>query len=64
MHPPLVEEVEEVAEEVAEEVVEEAEDKRTLQQPPASDSAETLQRYSWETEKKQTASSPNLNATT
>ena len=69
---------EEVAEEVAEEEVEEEaekeaeeeaaeqeeEDKQTPWPRPASDSAETPQKYSQETGKKQTASSPNSNATT
>ena len=60
LRPPHVHplQVEEVVEEVAEE------DKQTLQQRPASDSVETLQRYSQEIERKQTASSPNSNDTT
>ena len=74
VHQPQVaeaeEEVEEVAEEVAEKVaeaeeaVEEQEDNQPPLQLPTSDSAETLQKYSQETEKKQTASSPNSNTTT
>ena len=63
---PQVAEVEEEAEEVVEveEAVEEQEDNQTPLQLPTSDSAETLQKYSQETEKKQTASSPNSNTTT
>jgi hypothetical protein len=55
----------EVVEGVAEEVVQEAEEenKQTLQQHPTSDSVETLQKYSWEIERKQTASSPNSSNT-
>ena len=53
----------EVAAEEAEEVAEE-EDKQTLQLHPVSDSAETLQKYSRETERRQTASSLNSNDTT
>ena len=56
-------EVEEVeAEEVeAEEEEEEAEEEK--QTPLTSDSAETLPKYSREKERRQTASSPNSNAT-
>jgi hypothetical protein len=57
-----VEEVEEVVEEVAE--VAEKEDKQTPQPHPASDSAETPQKYLQKTEKRRTASSPNSNDTT
>ena len=55
------EEVEVEAEEEVEVEAEEAEDKQTPLQPPASDSAETLQKYSREKEKRRTASSPNSN---
>ena len=60
-----VEEVEEVEEaEEAEEAVEEAEQEEADKQTPlTSDSAETLLKYSQEKEKRQTASSPNSNAT-
>ena len=59
-----VEEAEVVAEaEVAEVEVAEEEDKQTLQLHPVSDSAETLQKYSREIERKQTASSPNSSDT-
>jgi hypothetical protein len=60
-----------VAEEVAEEVVEEVEeevaeeeDKQILQLHLTSDSVETPQKYSRETEKRWTASFPNLSDTT
>ena len=58
----VVEEVAEVVEE-AEEVAEE-EDKQTPQPHPASDSAETPQKYLQKTEKRRTAFSPNSNDTT
>ena len=61
MHLPQVAEVE-VAE--AEEAVEEQKDNQTPLRFPTSDSAEILQKYLQETEKKQTVSSPNSNATT
>ena len=54
-------EVEEEAEQEAEQ--EEEADKQTTLLYPTSDSAETLPRYSQEKERKQTASSPNSNAT-
>ena len=59
------EEVEEVEAEVeVEEVEAEVEaDKQTTPHHPVSDSAETLQKYSQEKERKQTASSLNSNAT-
>ena len=59
----MAEEEEEVAEEEAEVAEEVAEDKQTLLQSPTSGSAETLQKYSQEIEKKQTASSLNSNTT-
>ena len=60
------EEVEEVEAEVeVEEVEAEVEaDKQTTPHHPVSDSAETLQKYSQEKERKQTASSLNSNAIT
>ena len=59
------EEEEEAEEEEEEEAEEEAEaDKQTNPPYLTSDSAETLPRYSQEKERKQTASSPNSNATT
>ena len=51
---------EEAVEAEAEEAEQEEADKQT---PLTSDSAETLPRYSRERERKQTASSPNSNAT-
>ena len=54
------EEVEAEEVEAEEEAEQEEADKQT---PLTSDSAETLLRYSQEKEKKQTASSPNSNAT-
>ncbi|KAH9986044.1 hypothetical protein BJV77DRAFT_1071175 [Russula vinacea] len=56
-------EAEEVEAEEEEVQMQEAEDKQTLQQHPTSDSAETLQKYSQEIERRQTASSPNSNGT-
>jgi hypothetical protein len=44
--------------------VEEEEGKQTPQQYPASDSAETPQKYSWEIERKQITSSLSSNAIT
>ena len=57
------EEAEAVEAEEAEAVVAEAEEE-DKQTPLTSDSAEILQRYSQEKERKQTASSPNSNDTT
>ena len=57
------EEVEEEVEAEVEAEEEEAEDKQTTLPYPTSDSAETLLKYSQEKERRQTASSPNSNAT-